>query len=146
MDFVGLFRIESPFPFVAAVVAVSADRVATLGDCFLFVENRGNFIGFQRVKMPSGILLDDAQVRMRQEVRRIHIKMCNAARRKGILPQIEMDSLDPGFVDAPLGLLSDLWNNRGFDELLDWVGKTTASALLRAEIDRCRGPASNLTN
>jgi hypothetical protein len=137
MDFVGLFCIQSSFPFVAAIVAIRADHAATLGDCFVFVENRRNFFGFRRVKMPSGISLSDAQARMRDEVQRVHDKMGEAAMRKGLLPQIDTPFVAPGLSDAPSNLISDLWNNRGFSSVLEWVGKITASPLLGDEINKC---------
>lgn len=146
MNFVGLFCIESSFPFVAAIVATRADHAATLGDCFVFVENRRNFFGFQRVKMPYGVSLGDAQARMRDEVLRVHDKMSDAAIRKGLLPRIDPHVTAPRLSDAPSDLISDLWNNRGFSNVLEWVGKVTASPLLGDEINKCRLLHTKLTN
>jgi len=138
MDSVGFLRIDSPFPFASAIVATNSDRAGTLGDCFVFVQNRRNFIGYQRIKMPPGISSNDVQARMRQVVQRVHDKMGGAARRKGLLPQSEAPLAGLGIAEESPELVSNLWRDRGFAEILDWVGKTTASALLRAEIEKCR--------
>jgi hypothetical protein len=69
--------------------------------------------------------------------------MGEAAIRKGLLPRT---IIAPGLFDAPTDLISDLWTNRGFANVLEWVGKITASPLLGDEINKCRLLHTKLTN
>jgi len=137
MHFVGLYRLESPFPFAAAIVAICDDRGPNVGESFLFVENRSNFIGFQRVILPHSVSDSDARLRMRELVQRVHAKMRNAATRNGRLPWTEAADKTRLF-EARSDLVAELWTKRGFAGLLDWVAKQTASTSLRTEIESCR--------
>ena len=138
MDFVDHYRIASPFSFAAAIVAICDDGASAVGDCFVFVENSRPFIGFQRVKLAQVASLDGAHDRIRQEVRRIHEKMCNAAKRNGRLPGSAPATTAPDNFSALPDLIYDLRRRRGFAEMLEWVGKTTASSRLRSQINHCR--------
>jgi hypothetical protein len=137
MDVVGLYPLESPFPFAAAIIVICDAPGATVGECFLLVENCGAYIGFQRIALPPGVSRAEAETRVRELLQRVHAKMRNAAIRNGRLPQTAATG-EAQLREAAKDLVAELRTTRGFADLLDWVAKQTPSRGLRAEIETCR--------
>jgi hypothetical protein len=134
MDLLNFYQVQGPFPFAAAIVALSAAERGLTGECFLLVENGRAFLGFQRHPLPQEPGQDEALARMLDEVRRIHRKMIKAANRNGLLPASDNLENSQTLQEVAPGFLQVLWDRSIFAPHLRWIGQKTASRRLSAQI------------
>jgi hypothetical protein len=131
MDVVKLFRVEGSFPMAYAIVTIHSDEKPATGECFLLVENRRPFLGFRRMSL-SGYSHEKADEAAMAEVRRIHLKMRDAAERYGLLPPgtsrrdtAELRPSTPADLETVIG-------EHDFSDHIVWISENTVSPSLRA--------------
>jgi len=125
------FRIESPFPSAYAIVTVVASGEASVGECFLLVENGGPFLGFRRLRLPGAATRETIAEAATKEAQRNHSKMCEAAQRHGRLAREAGPALDAQLVPATSADLAAVVAIRNFAEHVEWISGNTASTSLR---------------
>ncbi len=114
-----------------AIVTIHSDENSAIGECFLLVENGRPFLGFRRTSL-SGCSHDEVDEAAMAEVRRLYLKMRNAAERNGLLPPgtsrrdaAELRPSSPADLETVIG-------EHGFGDHIVWISENTVSPSLRA--------------